>query len=122
MFKADKVVTVIRCTTDGAADQTRCACRTFAGCSWYSDHAVRAERSGAAPSPAVKVRIPAQAIQAMDPGWTPKAGDWLVLGAAKAEDDAGLSALRKRYETARVKVWHDHRNTVFPHIYLEGSL
>lgn len=122
MFKADKTVTVIRCTTDGATDQTSYTCRTFAGCSWYADHAARAERNGAAPSPTVKVRIPAEAIQAAEPGWTPQTSDLLVLGAAVVETDAELSALRKQSQTARVKAWHDHLGTAFPHIYLEGSL
>lgn len=122
MFKADKTVTVIRCTTDGKTDLTSYTCRTFAGCSWYADHAARAERNGAAPSPTVKVRIPAEAIQAAEPGWTPQTSDLLVLGAAVVETDAELSALRKQSQTARVKAWHDHLDTVFPHIYLEGSL
>ena len=122
LFKADKTVTVIRCTTDGETDQTSYTCRTFAGCSWYADHAARAERNGAAPSPTVKVRIPADSIQAAEPGWTPQTSDLLVLGAAVVETEAELSALRKQYQTARVKAWHDHRETVFPHIYLEGSL
>lgn len=122
MFKADKTVTVIRCTIDGATDQTSYTCRTFAGGSWYADHAARAERNGAAPSPTVKVRIPAEAIQAAEPGWTPQTSDLLVLGAAVVETDAELSALRKQVQTARVKAWHDHLGTAFPHIYLEGSL
>ncbi len=122
MFKADKTVTVIRCTTDGDTDLTRYTCRTFAGCSWYADHAARAERNGTAPAPTVKVRIPAASIQAADPGWTPQPNDLLVLGDATVETDAELSALRKQSQTARVKAWHDHLDTVFPHIYLEGSL
>lgn len=122
LFKADKTVTVIRCTTDGETDLTSYTCRTFAGCSWYADHAARAERNGAAPSPTVKVRIPAEAIQAAEPGWTPQTSDLLVLGAAVVETDAELSALRKQVQTARVKAWHDHLGTAFPHIYLEGSL
>jgi len=80
VFKADKTVTVIRCTTDGDTDLTRYTCRTFAGCSWYADHAARAERNGTAPAPTVKVRIPAASIQAADPGWTPQPNDLLVLG------------------------------------------
>ena len=122
MFKADKTVTVIRCATNGETDRTSYTCRTFAGGSWYSDHAARAERNGTAPAPTVKVRIPAEAIQAVEPGWTPQPNDLLVLGAASVETEAELSALRKQYQTARVKAWHDHRETVFPHIYLEGSL
>lgn len=122
LFNADKLVTVIRCTIDGATDQTSYTCRTFAGCSWYADHAARAERNGTAPAPTVKVRIPAEAIQAAEPGWTPQPGDLLVLGAAVVETDAECSALRGQHQTARVKAWHDHRETVFPHIYLEGSL
>ena len=122
MFKADKTVTMIRCTTDGATDQISYTCRAFAGCSWYADHAARAERNGTAPSPTVKVRIPAEAIQAVEPGWTPQPGDLLVLGAAAVETDAELSALRKQVQTARVKAWHDHLDTAFPHLYLEGSL
>ena len=122
VFKADKTVTVIRCTTDGTTDQTSYTCRAFAGCSWYADHSARAERNGTAPSPTVKVRIPAEAIQAVEPGWTPQPGDLLVLGAAAVETDAELSALRKQVQTARVKAWHDHLDTAFPHLYLEGSL
>ena len=122
MFKADKTVTVIRCTTDGDTDLTLYTCLTFAGCSWYADHAARAERNGTAPAPTVKVRIPAEAIQAADPGWTPQSNDLLVLGAAAVETDAELSALRKQSQTARVKAWHDHLDTAFPHLYLEGSL
>ena len=122
VFKADKTVTVIRCTTDGDTDLTSYTCRTFAGCSWYSDHAARAERNGTAPAPTVKVRIPAASIQAVEPGWTPQPGDLLVLGAAVVETEDELSALRKQYQTARVKAWHDHLDTAFPHLYLEGSL
>ena len=122
LFKADKTVTVIRCTTDGTTDQTSYTCRAFAGCSWYADHAARAERNGTAPAPTVKVRIPAEAIQAADPGWTPQSNDLLVLGAAAVETDAELSALCKQSQTARLKAWHDHLDTAFPHIYLEGSL
>ena len=106
VFKADKTVTVIRCTTDGATDQTSYTCRAFAGCSWYSDHAARAERNGTAPSSTVKVRIPADSIQAAEPGWTPQPGDLLVLGAAAVETEAELSALRKQSQTARVKACH----------------
>ena len=122
VFKADKTVTVIRCTTDGDTDLTSYTCYAFAGCSWYADHATRAERNGTAPAPTVKVRIPAASIQAVEPGWTPQPNDLLMLGAAAVETEAELSALRKQVQTARVKAWHDHRETVFPHLYLEGSL
>ena len=121
-FKADKPSPVTRCPAAGPPAQPSYPCRTFAGCSWYADHAARAERNGAAPSPTVKVRIPAEAIQAAEPGWTPQTSDLLVLGAVVVETDAELSALRKQVQTARVKAWHDHLGTAFPHIYLEGSL
>ena len=41
--------------------------------------------------------------------------------AVEAASDAEFSAVCKQYETARVLAWHDHRDTVFPHLYLEGG-
>ena len=39
----------------------------------------------------------------------------------EAAFDAAFSAACKAHESARVLAWHDHRETVFPHIYLEGG-
>ena len=122
LFKADKVVTVICRTTDGATDATAYTCRSFAGCSWYSTHGKRAERNGTARDPVVKVRIPADAAPGFGTEWTFSAQSVLVLGAVTVENDADFSAVCKQYETARVLAWHDHRDTVFPHIYVEGGL
>ena len=118
MFKADQTVTLITCHTDGAADQTLFTCRVFHGCSWVSTHAARAERNGAAPAPVVKIRIPEPAggfgeVLPLD------SRALLVRGEVEAVPDRKALA---GYETARVKAWHDHRDTAFPHIYIEGSL
>ena len=121
MFKADKIVTVITRTTDGRTDAAAYTCRACAGCSWYSTHRRRAEKNGAAPDATVKVRIPADAAPGFGADWTVDAQTVLVLGAVEVSSDAEFSAVCKQYETARVRAWHDHRDTVFPHLYLEGG-
>lgn len=121
LFKAGKVVTVITRTTDGRTDATAYTCRACAGCSWYSTHGKRREKNGAAPDAAVKVRIPADAAPGFGEDWTLDAQTVLVLGAVEVSSDAEFSAACKQHETARVLAWHDHRDTVFPHIYVEGG-
>lgn len=118
MFKAGQTVTLVTCRTDGATDQTLFTCRVFHRCSWFSTHAARAERNGAAPAPVVKIRIPEPAggfgeVLPLD------ARALLVRGEVEAVPDQKALA---GYETARVKAWHDHRDTAFPHIYIEGGL
>ena len=115
LFKAGKIVTVITRATDGRTDATTYTCRACAGCSWYSTHGKQREQSG------VKVRIPADAAPGFGTDWTLDAQTVLVLGAVEVASDAEFSAVCKQYETARVLAWHDHRDTVFPHIYLEGG-
>ena len=121
MFKADKIVTVITRTTDGRTDAAAYTCRACAGCSWYSTHRRQREQSGVKSNATVKVRIPADAAPGFGADWTVDAQTVLVLGAVEAASDAELSAVCKQYETARVLAWHDHRDTVFPHLYLEGG-
>lgn len=121
LFNADKVVTVICRTTDGKTDATTYTCRACAGCSWYSTHGKRREKNGAAPDATVKVRIPADAVPGFGTDWTMDARTVLVLGAVTVASDAEFSAACKQHETARVLAWHDHRETVFPHLYVEGG-
>lgn len=121
MFKSDKIVTVICRTIDGKTDAVTYSCHACTGCSWYSTHGKRYERNGVAPDAAVKVRIPADAAPGFGEDWTVDAQTVLVLGAVAVESDAEFSVVCETYETARVRAWHDHRDTVFPHIYLEGG-
>lgn len=121
LFNADKVVTVVNLATDGVTDATTYTCRSFAGCSWYSTHGKRREQSGVKPGATVKVRIPADSVPGFGTDWTLDGQTVLFLGAVVVEDDAAFSAACKAYESARVLAWHDHRETVFPHIYVEGG-
>ena len=121
LFNADKVITVVNRATDGTTDATTYTCRSFAGCSWYSTHGKRREQSGVKPGATVKVRIPADAAPGFGEDWTLNAQTVLVLGAVEVSSDAEFSAVCKQYETARVLEWHDHRETIFPHIYVEGG-
>lgn len=121
LFNADKVVTVVNRATDGITDATTYTCRSFAGCSWYSTHGKRREQSGVKPGATVKVRIPADAAPGLGTDWTLDGQTVLFLGAVVVEDDAAFSAACKAHESARVLAWHDHRETVFPHIYVEGG-
>ena len=68
------------------------------------------------------MRIPAEAAPGFGEDWTLDGSTVLVLGAVTVESDAEFSTVCKQHETARVREWHDHRETVFPHIYVEGSL
>ena len=121
LFNADKVVTVVNRTTDGKTDATTYTCHSFAGCSWYSTHGKRRERSGVKPDATVKIRIPADAAPGFGTDWTLDAQTVLFLGAVYVEDDAEFSAACKAHESARVLAWHDHPETVFSHIYVEGG-
>ena len=71
----------------------------------------------------MKVRIPADAVPGFGTDWTLDAQSVLVLGAVTVASDAEFSAACacKQHETARVLAWHDHRETVFPHLYVEGG-
>lgn len=121
LFNADKVVTVVNRTIDGVTDATTYTCHSFAGCSWYSTHGKRREQSGVKPDATVKVRIPADAVPGFGTDWTLDAQSVLMLGAVTVASDAEFSAACKQHETARVLAWHDHRETVFPHLYVEGG-
>ena len=121
LFKAGKIVTVITRATDGRTDATTYTCRACAGCSWYSTHGKQREQSGVKSNATVKVRIPADAAPGFGTDWTLDAQTVLVLGAVEVASDAEFSAVCKQYETARVLAWHDHRETVFPHLYVEGG-
>lgn len=121
MFNADKIVTVVTRTVDGRTDAVAYTCRACAGCSWYSTHGKRREQSGVKPDATVKVRIPADAAPGFGTDWTLDGQTVLFLGAVTVASDAEFSAACKAHESARVLAWHDHRETVFPHIYLEGG-
>jgi hypothetical protein len=137
MFGCDKTLTLVNTVTDGKTDETRLYAHVFEGCGLYAENGVQAEKSGQAASGKTKIRLPVDSCpgyvspadwaaldeEARGDAWTLDGKTYILPGEpetmpASAKD---ISVLRKAGNAVQVTAWHDHRDTVFPHLYAEGG-
>jgi hypothetical protein len=137
MFGCDKTLTLVNTVTDGRTDETKLYAHVFTGCGWYAENGVQAEKSGQTASGKTKIRLPVESCpgylspaawaaldeEARADAWTLDGATYILPGEiektpASAKD---LSAARKAGNAIQITGWHDHRDTVFPHLYAEGS-
>jgi hypothetical protein len=137
MFGCDKTLTLVNTVTDGRTDETKLYAHVFTGCGWYAENGVQAEKSGQTASGKTKVRLPVDrcpgyvspaAWAALDEAaraesWTLDGATYILPGVIESAPATAtdIYVARKAGSAIQVTAWHDHRDTVFPHLYAEGS-
>jgi hypothetical protein len=135
MFGCDKTLTLINTVTDGRTDETRLYAHVFTACGWYAEQGVQAEKSGQTASGKTKIRLPVESCpgylspatwaaldeDARADAWTLDGATYILLGEQAPATATDIYVARKAGSAVQVTAWHDHRNTVFPHLYAEGS-
>ena len=136
MLGATKTITIINHWYDKATDTDLYACHVFDGCSWYGQFIHAADTAGLHRACIHKIRIPAtesRAASYLEPHqwtalpaadkprfWTLGCESKVVKGAVKSITAKEYAALARNYTAAADLTWHDSRDGVQPHWYVEG--
>jgi hypothetical protein len=118
MLGGTKTVTVVTTKRDKEASQTIYQLTSFTGCSWRTELTSETDQSGRSTALHCKVRIPLDSGSQLV---TSVRSTWLYQGTLATLDDETLTALTKRRALFRVTAYHDNRDGVEPHLYLEGT-
>lgn len=136
MLGSTKTITIINHWFDKTADADQYACHVFAGCSWYGQFIHAADTAGLHRACIHKIRIPAtesRAASYLEPQqwmtlpaekkpqfWTLGCESKVVKGAVKSVTAKEYAALARNYTVAADLTWHDSRDGIQPHWYVEG--
>jgi hypothetical protein len=113
-----KTVTVVTIKRGREVGQTIYLLATFSECFWRTELTSETSQSGRSTALHCRVRIPMDRDSQLA---TSVRSAWLYQGELAALDDETFTDLTKHRTLFRITAYHDNRDGMEPHLYLEGT-